>query len=389
MDITQFDADSHAESTQRVSQGRPPLPRLAAGTLTVTSKATIVLGCGNSGAVRVVTRSVELGTKHSLSIPVGRNLEVTEIADMFTATGLLDVVMADNATVSAVAKILAASKDPKQKRLAKIVLYLSKQPAINQCSVLTAALAAKFWTPGGTKHSHDLSMWGRAFGLNGTGRYSNVSELVVVACSGESPIVKLGNLRNSSSNVTSALLRGNRARVNAFDALSKHGDFWAAIEGSDPVLYRRGVLIGSTASITPIVRHDGARLTAAVSTPFKLRDGTEILVFSPTAQTLEVRKAVLHHMDFDTDSNRLRVTIGPVVTTGKNRAARGRSLASEQWESLCRPSNIGRELFAITAPYLGGGFRGGKGKTAGGGTQPTGRTGRDIPLDVALAAAAE
>jgi len=384
--IAEFDADCHQRSANQVADGGMPIVRLAAGTLTVDPEATVVLGSGKSGAVRVLTQSRGLPSKHpTLRLPSGINLEAQTLADMFTSTGLVDTVLADQATVRAVAKILAASADTKIKRLARIVTYLAKQPAINQCAVLTTALAAKFWSPSGPRQADDLTMWSQAFGLDGTGRFDNVRDLVSFASVGESPVIRRSDLRTSSQAVTSALLRGNKAKVDAFESLQSHGDLWSAVEGSDPHLYRRGLLVGSTVAMSPIKRN-GIQLVADVSTPFKLRTGSEILVFCPDKLSDELIRGVLNHMDFDTETDRLQVELGPPrIRTKKSSAA---SADSGQWERLCSRTNFGRhDLFAITAPYMGwSGFRGGRSRN-GAQAANTGASSREVPLDVALAAA--
>jgi len=384
-----FDSDAYAQSTAQVADGSMPMLRMAAGTLIVNPEATVVLGSGKSGAVRIVANSAGIAqSKPLLSVPTGVNLSPGQLATLFTSTGLVDIVMADTLTVKAVVTLLASSSDPKDKRVARVVGYLSKQPVISQCSVLTTALAMKFWTPGGPKHSGDLVMWSRAFGLTGEKhRFSHLDDLMSFARVGQSHIVNRSQLRESSLDVTKALLRGKRGRVDAFEALQQHNEKWASVEGSDPHLYKRGLLIGSTAQVIPI-RRDGVRLISDVSTPFKLRPGSEITVFCPDSAPSSLTQARLEHMDFNADTGRLGVELGPL--TSKRLSRTQRTLHTNTWELLCRRTNFGRsDLFAISTPYMGGSGwsinRRGQGATANTPVAPV----REVPLDVALAAAAD
>jgi hypothetical protein len=379
--IAEFDEEHYAASSEQVASGGLPVQRMRSATLTVTPESMIVLGSGASGAVRIIARHMAPASgAHNKVPPKGQDLSATQIAFLFTDTGLIDVVMADGATVKAVTAILSGSPDPMEKRLAKIVRYLAKQPAINHCAVLTNALREKFWSPDGPSRFDDLRMWGSAFHFDhGSSRFGAIDDLIDICRVGKSPLVDRKSLRNSSSTITKELLRGRRSRVSAFDALQSHGDMWNAVCGSDGILYKRGTVIGSTVAVSPVDRH-GAKLIATVSMPFKLRVGSEIAVFTPGADETYAR-AQLEGMDFDAATNSLMVRLAPVQRRSKDTREQ-----SARWENLCGSRNFGRsDLFAVAAPFMGGGW-GNRGSKSSGQTAGNGSISREVPLDVALAA---
>ncbi len=380
--ITEFDNEHYTASAEQVASGGLPVQRMHSATLTVTPESMVVLGSGTSGAVRIIARHLAPSSGAHGKVPAqGKDLSATQIAGLFTETGLVDVVMADGATVKAVAAILSASADPMEKRLAKIVRYLAKQPAINQCAVLTTALREKFWSPAGPARFDDLRMWGAAFKLDrSTSRFGAIDDLIGICRVWTSPLVNRKALRNSSSAITSALLRGRKSRVSAFDALQSHGDMWSAVCGSDSILYRRATIIGSTVAMSPVERR-GTSLIATVSMPFKLRVGSELAVFTPGSNDI-VARAQLAGMDFDAATDSLMVRLTPLQQRGKY----GDREQEARWESLCGSRNFGRsDLFAVGTPFMGAGWSGRKGGKQSGQTGDGGIS-REVPLDVALAA---
>jgi len=377
--IAAFDAEHHQLSAEQVATGGHPLMRMSAPTLTTTPEAMVVIGAGRSGAVRCIAKTPDLPSTHPmLHVPVSQNLTAQTLADLFTTTGLVDVVIADRITVRAVVGILAKDTNPKSKWLSKIIGYLARRPAINQCAVLTDALAEKFWCPAGS-NADDLRMWGQALGMTAS-RYGGVRELIA-ACTDGVPSVVVGrsNLRNSSSDVTSAMLRGNKARVDAFDALGTHEGMWAALQGSDPVLYRRGLRTGSTVALT-IADNMSSHLTCSVSTPCKLRTGSTVVAFTTNGTVFQVR---LERMDFDPATEQLQVVLGP----GTGTKILGSGGLRNQWTMMCQYP-VGSDGFcAITAPFMGRSSSRFAGAQRFGPAVAARRPNRSVPLDVALAAA--
>jgi len=386
MKTPQYDAICYTESAERVAKGWVPKLRTEAPGLTIDSKVTVYLAAGRDGgskaaAIRIIGRGHEVfGKSEPGGVSVNVDLTAADLMKLFTVTSLVDVCFADRRSVAVAAKILGRSKDRNQTRVGKIVSYLSKVPAMNHCAVLTSALAKKYWTPGGASHSDDLEMWTRVFNVDtDQPRFGQAKDLCAIAEAGNIPVFPSVNFRSSAASITSALLRGNRSRVDAFNQLQSHNDQCDAIEGSDPILYERGLLSGSTAKINPI-RTEGARVIAEVSTPFKLRPGHAITLFGPEMK--EGLPAMLLGLDFDPVMETLTATFGPVGSTSTKPNSRRKQSGFDVLTSL---GSRDKSFYGINEPFLGSGRtygprrRGQNGLTAG--------SNREIPLDVSLAAA--
>ncbi|MDA8355018.1 MAG: hypothetical protein M0Z95_01655, partial [Actinomycetota bacterium] len=143
-----------------------------------------------------------------------------------------------------------------------------------------------------------------------------------------------------------------------------------------PLLLERGLLDGSTARLVP-KSTDGASVVAEVSTPFKLRQGSDFTIFGPTMQTgLPVR---LGSLSFDPDSERLTAKLVWPVRQRGSTATRRKPTAMDE---LHRQGAIGGTYYGINTPFGGMNWRGKRPPVAD--DTPTVR---ELPLDVALAAA--
>jgi hypothetical protein len=374
MNTREFDAAMHEQSTKRVRSGKTPTPRLNAPTCYSNAESSVFIASGRSGAVRAIGWGS--GTKDSpalANIDTKRNLTSAEIAAFFTATSLLDVFFVDRASLIATVKLLTASKIGVENRVGRVVKYLSTQPAMSRCSVLTVTLAQKYWTPADFE-TDNLEAWAALLGKDATtSRYECARMLSDVVRTGELAVIPTANFRTSANIIANALLRWSGAKVEAFTALQNHSDLWEAVCGSDPLLYKRGLLVGSTARIVPMRLVDGGVVEAEVSMPFKLRPGNNITVFGSTmTKGLPVRLSAL---DFDNESGKL---IAKIVSLQKRKKGE-----QNGFFYLSVEENFGKEFFAINEPFAGGGFNAlsPKSKKAEGE-----RRARDLPLDVSLAA---
>ena len=372
MNTREFDAVKREQSAERVASGKSPTPRMTAQTLYSIEENTVYLASGKSGAVRAIGWGNGVRPHSSLSErSADRNLTSTEIASFFADTALVDICFVDRASLSATVKILSASKNSFESRVGRVVKYLAAQPALGRCAVLTDALSQKFWAPTGVATS-DLNAWASMFAVpTSATRYARAQFLASLARAGSLPVLPGANFRTSSNAIANSLLRWSGAKVEAFTAVQNHNDLWEAVCGSDPLLYERGLLVGSTARIVPVRTVDGV-LEAEVSMPFKLRPGNNITVFGgELPKGLPVR---LRALDFDNETGKLLAKIAP--------ASRRKKGEPDGFFFLSVSESVGKEFFAINEPFSGGGFFGGK-RSATGDEQ---RRTRDLPLDVSLAA---
>jgi hypothetical protein len=368
MNTKEFDAMKREQSAERVASGKSPTPRMTAQTLFSLEENTLFLASGKSGAVRAIGWGSKVAPK---VISADRNLTSTEIASFFTETALIDVCFVDRASLSATVKILSASKTGFESRVGRVVKYLAAQPVLGRCVVLTDLLAQKYWAPTGLDAS-DLNAWASMFVIApSASRYARAQFLSSMARTGSLPVLPSANFRTSSNGIANSLLRWSGAKVEAFTAVQNHNDLWEAVCGSDPLLYERGLLVGSTARIVPLRTVDGV-LEAEVSMPFKLRPGNNITVFGGAMpKGLPVRLSAL---DFDNETGKLLAKIIP--------ASRRKKGEPDGFFFLSVSESHGKEFFAINEPFSGGGFAGGRRSTTGDEQRRT----RELPLDVSLAA---
>jgi hypothetical protein len=372
MNTKEFDAKKREQSAERVATGKSPTPRMAAHALFSTEENTVFLASGKSGAVRAIGWGNGVKASRGFEgIGADRNLTSTEIVSFFTETALVDVCFVDRASLSATLKLLSASKIGFESRVGRVVKYLAAQPALARCSVLTDLLAQKYWAPTGLDTS-DINAWASMFVVAPSeSRYARAQFLASMVRAGSLPVLPTANFRTSSNTIANSLLRWSGAKVEAFTAVQNHNDLWSAVCGSDPLLYERGLLVGSTARIVPLRTVDGV-LEAEVSMPFKLRPGNNITVFGGAMpKGLPVR---LRELDFDNETGRLLAKIIP--------ASRRRRGEPDGYFFLSVSESVGKEFFAINEPFSGGGFSGGRRSTTGDEQRRT----RELPLDVSLAA---
>ncbi len=372
MNTREFDAMMHEASAKRVASGKSPTLRMTAPTLFSLEESTVFLASGRSGAVRAIGwGSMVKSAKGFEDVRSDRNLTGPEIAGFFTETGTVDVCFVDHASLSATVKLLSTSTTGFRYNVGRVVKYLAAQPALARCSVLTNTLALKYWAPTGLE-SNDLNAWASMFAVApSTNRHARAAILASKVRTGSLPVLPTANFRTSSNNIAYSLLRGSGSKVEAFTAVQNHKDLWDAVCGCDPLLYERGLLVGSTARIVP-VRTVGGVLEAEVSTPFKLRPGNNVTVFGGALpKGLPVR---LRELDFDNETGKLFAKIAP--------ASRRKKGEPDGFFFLSVPESVGQEFFAINEPFSGGGFAGGRRSSTG--NEP--RRTRDLPLDVSLAA---
>jgi hypothetical protein len=372
MNTKEFDAMKREQSAERVASGKSPTPRMTAATLFSLEESTVFLASGKSGAVRAIGWGSGAQSLPCIgNIRFDRNLTSTEISGFFTETALIDVCFVDRASLSATVKILSASKTGFESRVGRVVKYLAAQPVLGRCVVLTDLLAQKYWAPTGLDAS-DLNAWASMFVIApSASRYARAQFLSSMARTGSLPVLPSANFRTSSNGIANSLLRWSGAKVEAFTAVQNHNDLWEAVCGSDPLLYERGLLVGSTARIVPLRTVDGV-LEAEVSMPFKLRPGNNITVFGGAMpKGLPVRLSAL---DFDNETGKLLAKIIP--------ASRRKKGEPDGFFFLSVSESHGKEFFAINEPFSGGGFAGGRRSTTGDEQRRT----RELPLDVSLAA---
>lgn len=370
----QYDASHTKASLEHVAAGGAPIARMGSATLTTLLPSCVTLAHVGRG-VRMVRIGEEIVDPKIVELAHVGTLTAEHLATLLS-TSLVDVLFVDRGAVSAATRTLASSPDKNIARLARIVTYLAKCPVVNQCAVLTSALATKFWAPE-PKKSDDIGAWASWFKVGDTTNpLTAVPDLVGLATTGVPPLFD-PLFRAQSGAATAALLRGRAGSTDAFVAISHLMDTWRSIENIDPILCQRSVLTGEAARIVPLER-SGSNVIATISTPLKLRPGSTVLLFEPGVTTQEL-PVVLASLDFDSDAGMLLARFGSTrLDPFSKRQARRNG-----FDVLLGRESIGKEFLIAAKPYVprsasfrpkGSGVSSGLGSTLA------------IPLDIALAA---
>ena len=280
------------------------------------------------------------------------------------------VVFADRAALSATLKALGTSERPHRSRA---ISYVCRLPVNGQHAVLTDALAMRFVAPGPPS---SLETWRAAFRLEGLPTTELLVRLATEAAAGESTVFPgaVADLRRYGKEVSSHLSKGRSEAIGAYKVVTRHADLWNAVQHADPLLREAYLRTGDTVTATPF-KMLGGLVECHVSTPFKIRPGSSVVVWRDGERGLP---ATLVDLGFDPEAERLTAKFaGPA--TGKRR----RNGYNVLFDSL----GTGEELFVTTQPFGGSAQPGAGGRNHG--TWSAGRSvARELPLFVSLAAAA-
>jgi hypothetical protein len=240
-----YDSHHRSLSAKRVEEGYAPALRMQAPALTFQPASGVIIAAGRRGGVRIISKGSDLTEGPAAGLSTGVDLSADDLATVFTRTALIDVLFVDRRSLATAAKLLGRSDKPAHARLGRTISYLGRQPCIHQCSVLTSALARKYWVPT-NGDSDDLASWARWMRLlAGRSAFSEVPRLVAAASDGEIRWLGSPGFRSRSTTITGELLRGRRGRINAYAALSTHGDMWKSVESAEAG--RRGAVVWGTA----------------------------------------------------------------------------------------------------------------------------------------------
>lgn len=260
----------------------------------------------------------------------------------------------------------------------RLLDFAVRMPMSSRMLVLTEALARKFWIQTDLSTS-SVTDWCTAFGMT-----RKVESLVWLAgrvfdetnMTGKQNTYRTSMFEAEEKALASVVERGTSAAIAAFESSNSVSEAWSAYERIDAVLRYRYLVTGEVARITPI-RRNGTEVVAALSTPFKVREG-EVMAVSESDRDGLTRPCVLSSLGYD----EVHGLIGTFSSPGK----RSRSDAIPTLIA----AHAARESLLITgSPYLGAGnftasvFR----WTTKSGAEKAEAIERDTPLDVTLAGA--
>ena len=364
-DTTTAEAERVAASAAQVAAGGRPLLRMEAPSLSFE-------GSGEAFVYLTGKRLVMV----SLSVLGDATSTVTTDVAQKVADWRTGVIFADRAALTATAKALSDS--PGARRKARVIAYLSRLPLNGQYAVLTDALALRFVAPA---PAASIEGWRGFFHVERIGFTESLLRLATEAAGGETTVIPdaISRLRTSGKSIAFHLFKGPYEQVKAFRSVTRHADLWAALLHSDQITGQAYLRSGDTVVAEP-VRMLGGIVEARVSTPFKLRPGSGVLVWRDGDRGLP---ATLVDLGFDAESEMLTARFSKPAS-GKRR----RNGYDVLFDGLgARGKGNGEALYVTTQPFSGTEAPGGVGNRSTSWTAGRSIT-RELPLFVSLAAAA-
>ena len=351
----QHEADLVAASARRVAAGERPLQRMEAPTLPFDGAGEAFVSLTGK-ALTVTTLSV-IGT-----VADTKPLEsISQVMDWRSG-----VIFAERAALAATLKAFASSHK------VRTIAYLCRLPVNGRHAVLTDTLAMRFVAPGPPA---SLETWRTAFGLGRLPLPELLVRLAREAAAGETTVLPgaVADLRRYGKEAAFHLSKGRAEAIRAYKAITRHADLWAAVQHADPLLRETYLRSGDTVTATPF-KMLGGLVECHVSTPFKIRPGSSVVVWRDGERGLP---ATLVDLGFDPGTETLTAKLAR-PSTGKRRR--------NGYDQLFDALNSGESFYLTTQPFAGTAAPGG-GRRQGSWTFGRSVT-RELPLFVSLAAAA-
>ena len=302
MDTRQFDEEKRLISAARLDDGLTPLPRLHAPTLYSLVDNVVCLIAKNS-EVRVLYAGANTSAASREGNPLGAD-DLQSLLDERNA----NLCFVSRQTLTAAQRIL----EPYYKYVPRKIESLARQNGVDKITILPSLLSQKFWRP--ESMDDTLRAWVAAFDVKSLTAKEKVQFFLEKVTEGDVPAFRrrprrVGdapkpplNVAGSGHAVSNALLRGSSSE--AYLAMEAHAGVWAAVVNSDPLLHQRGLLTGATATFTPTESPFADVVVGVVSTPFKIRPGSEIRMFSPSLDFAGYT-CTLSSLGFDPDTDQL------------------------------------------------------------------------------------
>ncbi len=360
------ESDLVSRSPGQVAEGGSPLLRMKAPTCSFDG----------SGEAFVYLAGKRLAMA-DLSVLGTINDAVTNDVAARVGTWRPGVIFADRTALAATMKVLGGS--PAGGAKARAIAYLCRLPMNGQYAVLTDALAMRFVPPG---PANALSTWRAAFHLEGLPTPELLVRLAKEAAAGETEVISdaISNLRHHGKEAMMHLFAGRSKAIDAYKAVTRHGDLWAAVQHTDPLLRTAYLDSGDTVAAVPF-KPLGGLVECRVSTPFKIRPGSAVLVWRDGESGLP---ATLVALGFDPEAECLTAKFAPPAT-GKRRRNGYDALFDA---TVGRGQSTTETFYVTTQPFTGsappGGGRGHQGSWSSGRSVT-----RELPLFVSLAAVAQ
>lgn len=356
----QNEAQLVAESARRVAAGNGPLQRMTSPTLAFQQSGELFVYLEH-GQLQMSYISLAGGIRHPTTTDIANEVKRWNNG----------VIFADR---SAFAVTLGLLKKEYEKLTIDAICYTMQLALNGRYTILTDALATRYVAPGAPG---SLETWREAFHIGKRPMLNLLVALAAKASDGENLVFPnaVSTLQEYGGEILSELSKGWSRAIQAYKVATRHSDLWNAVQHSDSLLRDIYLATGDTISVTPL-KMLGGRVECKVSTPFKIRPGSSVVIWQDGGTGLP---ATFVDLGFDPESESLTGHFAP-PTAGKTK----RNGYDMLFDSLRSPM----KMFVTTQPFVGGTAKSSMGSGPLYGLPSRSNITRDLPLFVSLAAAA-
>ena len=296
------------------------------------------------------------------------------------------VVVTDRAALRQFLRTLDRLASPAGRTASMQLRACSRIDATTKLVVLADALDARFWMPEG-RDCTDIKEWKRALGApSGPAGIRSLLAAAETSHLGEKPLGVLTTAATSIRRLTGLVTRvadkkGSKGAIDGFLAAEKLGDAWGVLRAFDPIGRHEAVAEGTMSRIKVTGRDERSRVLAVMSQPCRMRTGNVVLLDPHSDARLGTAR--LSQITYQAGLGLMGIFV-PAPKVGKPGEIMGQAFAP-----MDRAVREVGELIIGNDPSIAAEanptFAGARAMWDRSADQARPVSGRDVPLDVALA----
>ena len=300
------------------------------------------------------------------------------------------VVVTDRAALRQFLRTLERLATPAGRAAAMQLRACSRIPVTTKLVVLADALAARFWIPEGFDAT-DIKDWKRALAApSGPAGIRSLLAAAEASHLAKKPLGVLTTAATSIRRLTGLVMKvadapGSKAAIDGFMAAEKLGDAWSVLRAFDPIGRHEAVADGVTSRIRVIGRDERSRVLATLSQPCRMRQGNVVLL-DPRSDA-RLGSARLVQITYQAGHGLMGVFQPAPKQGGKPGEIMGQAFSP--MDRAVRELGDLAELIIANDPSIAAdpspAFAGARAMWDRSADQARPVSGRDVPLDVALA----
>lgn len=297
------------------------------------------------------------------------------------------VVVTDRAALRSFLRTLERLASPAGRTAAMQLRACSRIPVSTKLVVLADALNERFWLPEGFDPS-DIKDWKRALAApSGPAGIRSLLAAAETSHLGEKPLGVLVTAATSVRRLTGLVMKvadstGSKAAIDGYLAAEKIGDAWGVLRAFDPIGRHEAVAEGTMSRIKVTGRDERSRVLAVLSQPCRMRTGNVVLLDPHSDARLGTAR--LSQITYQAGLG----LMGIFVPAPKQGGKPGEIMA-QAFSAMDRAVREVGELIIGNDPSIAAdptpSFAGARAMWDRSADQVRSVSGRDVPLDVALA----